>query len=111
MKAKTMKQYNQELENITAKAIFDTAMKELKAPYKFKRLRSCDAKVYETENFFILKSFQTFIAAIDKRDGKCSDVLRYVYGYTRCSASQIAKFQRDYTPFGKLSTRYTYRDI
>lgn len=117
MKAKNMKQYNQELENITAKAIFNSACNELDVmrEYNYKRLRSCTAWVFETENFYVLKSYNTFIAAIDKRTSFCVDVLRYVYGYTSTSAQHISKFFSDYTfTIGKWRSDlkiYTYRDI
>lgn len=117
MKAMTMKQYNQNLENITAKAIFNCAFNELDAmhKYKYKRLRSCTAWVYETENFYLLKSYNTFIAAIDKRTSFCVDVLRDVYCYTPTSAQHISKFFSDYAfTIGKWRSDlkiYTYRDI
>ena len=117
MKAMTMKQYNQSVENITAKAIFNAAFDELDAmrEYKYKRLRSCTAWVFETENFFLLKSYDTFIAAIDKRTSSCVDVLRDVYGYTSTSAQHIAKFFNDYAfTIGKWRSDlkiYTYRNI
>lgn len=117
MKALTMKQYNQNLENITAKAIFNSACNELDAmhEYKYKRLRSCTAWVFETENFFVLKSYDTFIAAVDKRSNACVDVLRDVYGYTNTSGQHIAKFFSDYAfSIGKWRSDlkiYTYRDI
>lgn len=117
MKAMTMKQYNQTLENITAKAIFNAAFDELDAQQKpvYHRLRTCTAWVFETENFLLLKSYGTVIAAIDKRTSFCVDVLRDVYGYTPTSAQHIAKFFSDYAfSIGKWScdlTIYTYRDI
>ena len=117
MKAMTMKRYNQSIENITAKAIFNAAFNELDAmhEYKYKRLRSCTAWVFETENFYLLKSFYTFIAAIDKRNSFCVDVLRDVYGYTSTSARHIAKFFSDYAfTLGKWRSDlkiYTYRRI
>lgn len=117
MKAMTMKQYNQNLENITAKAIFNVAFNELDAmrEYKYKRLRSCTAWLFETENFYLLKSYDTIIAAIDKRSNVCVDVLRDVNGYTSTSAKHISKFFSDYAfSIGKWRSDlkiYTYRDI
>ena len=113
----TMKQYNQSVENITAKAIFNAAFNELDGRKKSvcHRLRSCTAWVFETENFFLLKSYDTIIAAIDKRTSFCADVLRDVYGYTSTSAQHIAKFFSDYAfSIGKWRSDlkiYTYRDI
>lgn len=117
MKALTMKQFNQKTDNITAMAIFDCACNELEAmqEYHSKRLRSCQAWVFETENFYLLKSYDTFIAVIDKRSNFCVDVLRNVYGFTRTSAQHIAKFFSDYAfSIGKWRSNlkiYTYRDI
>ena len=56
------------------------------------RLRSCQAWVYETENYFLLQSYNTFIACMDKRDFSVYDALRHEYGYTSTSAQHIAKF-------------------
>lgn len=72
-----------------------------------KRLRSCTAWVYETKNYYILKSYNTFIGCIDKATGVTYDSLRYSYGYTSTSAQHISKFTHDYGN-GK---RYTFRNI
>ena len=60
------------------------------------RLRKCNAEVYETGNFYLLKSYNTFVACIPKGSCECFDVLRVVYGYTNSSAKQISKFIEDY---------------
>lgn len=60
------------------------------------RLRSCSAWVYETTNYYFLRSYNTIIACIDKTTDTCYDVLRMVYGYTSTSAQHIAKFRHDY---------------
>ena len=113
MKAMTMKQFNQSLDNITASAIFNAACDELDAQrtYNYKRLRSCTAWVFETENYYVLKSYDTFIGCIDKRSNTFVDVLRKVYGYTSTSAHHLAKFRHDYTPYPWNSPCYTYRDF
>ena len=59
-------------------------------------LRYCKANVYETKNYYILRSYNTFVAAIDKRTDTLIDMLRYVYGYTTTSAQHITKFSQDY---------------
>ena len=64
--------------------------------YSFKRLRSCEAWVYETDNYYILRSYNTLVAIIDKRTKQLYDVLRYMYMYTATSAQHIAKFRQDY---------------
>ena len=61
-----------------------------------KRLRTCKAYVYETDSYYILKSYATVVAFIRKDDCECFDVLRKVYGYTSTSAQHIAKFRNDY---------------
>lgn len=77
--------------------------------YNSVRLRSCQACVYETENFFVLKSYDTIVAFIDKNTQQKFDILRYVYDYTSTSAKHIAKFFSDYGDF-RIST-YTYREV
>lgn len=69
------------------------------------RLRTCNACVWETEHFYILQSYATMVAAIDKESGVMFDFLRYVYGYTATSAQHIAKFATDYD----ATSCYTYR--
>ena len=71
------------------------------------RLRTCNACVLASGNYYLLKSYNTIIAAIDA-DGNLYDFLRYVYGYTSTSAQHIAKFRNDYSRNGK---RYTYYHI
>ena len=71
------------------------------------RLRYCNACVLASGNYYLLKSYNTIIAAADA-DGNLYDFLRYVYGYTATSAQHIAKFWHDYAYKG---SRYTYRPI
>ena len=58
------------------------------------RLRTCNAYVYETEHYYILRSYNTFVALIVKNTDTCIDMLRQVYGYTHTSAQHIAKFRK-----------------
>lgn len=117
VRAMTKKQEEQLVINCAATGIFNEAFKELENQTTpvCKRLRSCSAWVYETDNFYFLKSYDTFVACICKRNNACFDVLRYVYGYTSTSAQHIAKFFSDYAfTIGKWRsdlTIYTYRDI
>ena len=76
---------------------------------KWDRLRSCSAYVAETKDFFILKSYNTIVAFINKYTGQKFDVLRWVYGYTSTSAQHISKFFRDYGDF--RVNAYTYREV
>lgn len=101
--------------NYTCRAYYDSAMAEREQmpwipdnkPSPWKRLRSCSAEVLETPSYFILRSYNTVVAVIDKQTRYTWDVLRMVYGYTATSAQHIAKFSNDYGN-GK---RYTWRDI
>ena len=76
------------------------------------RLRTCQAYVYETNNYYWLKSYGTFVAFIEKTTDTCYDILRMVYGYTATSAQHIAKFRQDYgqDKFG-VHQSYTYREV
>nr|DAW97106.1 MAG TPA: hypothetical protein [Caudoviricetes sp.] len=106
---------NQREINKACRAYYDAAMTECgKMPWvsdnkrsPWKRLRSCSAEVLETPNFFILRSYNTVVAVIDKMHRSTWDVLRMVYGYTATSAQHITKFTADYGN-GK---RYTWREI
>lgn len=69
---------------------------ELADVVSVKRLRTCKAYVYETNSYYILKSYSTVVAFIRKKDFECFDILRNVYGYTATSAQHIAKFRNDY---------------
>ena len=64
--------------------------------YHGKRLRTCQAYVYETANFYVLRSYSTVVAIIEKSTDTCYDFLRGVYGYTSTSAQHISKFDKDY---------------
>ena len=76
------------------------------------RLRTCKAHVYETPTFYVLESYNTIVAIIEKSTDTCYDFLRYVYGYTSASAQHINKFDKDY---GKgmcgCKSRVTYREV
>lgn len=69
---------------------------ELGKVLSVRRLHKCQAYVYETERYYLLKSYATFVAFIRKSDGECFDILRNVYGYSVTSAKHIAKFKNDY---------------
>lgn len=76
------------------------------------RLRKCQAYVYRTNHFTILRSYNTIVAAVYKRTPTAApvfiDFLRLVYGYTATSAMHIAKFRDDYC--WKCELSYTWRD-
>lgn len=73
------------------------------------KLRSCNAVVFESTNYYILRSYQTVVACIDKLTGQKFDFLRYVFGYTNTSAQHIRKFFSDYGDF-RVNV-YTYREV
>ena len=87
----------QALENLDAIRTYESALHEYhNQAVAVKRLRYCTAVVYTSENFYILRSYNTIVAAIDRRNKRGADVLRYVYGYTATSAQHIRKFFADY---------------
>ena len=71
--------------------------RELSSARKIGQLRRCSADVYETENFYVLRSYGTIVACIDKNTDTLVDFLRLVYGYTATSAQHISKFWTDYS--------------
>lgn len=77
-------------------------------PIKWKRLRTCQAIVFEFDDCYILQSYQTPIAGIRKDTGEGFDFLRMVYGYTATSAQHIEKFFADY---GNGVTRNVWRYV
>ena len=102
----------QKHENFLVIDIMEDAMHEyMKKPIEFydtkRQLRSCTAWVFTTDNYYILLSYKTYIACIDKTTGVTYDALRYAYKFTRTSAQHIAKFAEDYGN-GK---RHTFRAI
>lgn len=107
--------HNQREINEACRAYYDAAMYERgqmpwvpdNKPSPWKRLRTCSAAVLETPSFYILRSYNTVVAVVDKYTCSTWDVLRMVYGYTTTSAQHIAKFAADYGN-GK---HYTWRDI
>lgn len=78
---------------------------------KPKKLRSCNAVVYETSDYYILKSYNTLIAAIVKENYLLIDMLLYEYHYTKTSVQHIAKFRHDYTPYPWCYPVRTWRKL
>lgn len=91
---------------------YHAAMDEMAPVCACKRLRSCQAYVIETEHYYILRSYRTFVAVIAKVTDVLYDFLRWVYGYTSTSAQHISKFEKDYCK-GKweCADRLTYRSL
>ena len=94
MKKSVMVEINNEVLSAWEKA--ENAWRKVSWSCEGKRLRSCTAWVYETEEYFFLQSYNTIVAFIDKSTDTFYDVLRYVYGYTATSAQHISKFDKDY---------------
>lgn len=92
-----MKKEIQDSINVYCMNHYNHAMRELqKEQPNGKRLRSCTAWVFETTHYYILRSYNTYIAVIRKETDALWDVLRVVYGYTSTSAQHVAKFNHDY---------------
>lgn len=72
-----------------------------------RRLHLSQAYVYETNSYYVLKSFTAFVAFIRKSDYECFDILRKCYGYPSNSLHHIAKFKTEYR---SISTQ-TWREV
>lgn len=88
-------------EQITINAIIESTIDEVNAELSvemplFYAFRKCNASVAETKHFYILRSYNTIVAVIDKRTNALYDFLRLTYGYTATSAQHIAKFSKEY---------------
>nr|DAD92804.1 MAG TPA: hypothetical protein [Podoviridae sp. ctFkM10] len=105
-------------EQIVDNAIIEQYIDELNAEISvaglqyWERLRTCNAHVYRTPHFTVLRSYNTIVAAIYQRTPIAApvfiDFLRLVYGYTSTSVQHIAKFKHDYC--GNSGFFYTWRD-
>ncbi len=88
--------------NMICDTEFNRAMEEFReaqmpgGQYNIYRLRTCQAWVYETEKYYLLTSYRTMVACINKTTDTLFDVLRTKYGYTATSAQHISKFEKDY---------------
>lgn len=96
MTREEQKMANREVTKYMSKALEELHRANDIEPLKGKRLRNCNALVFETESFYILKSYATYVACICKHNDTLYDALRIVYGYTATSAQHIAKFAHDY---------------
>lgn len=76
---------------------FDYAIAEMQEHFTAKKLRNCNAVVYETENYIILQSYYTKVAVYSKQH-KCL----YVHSWASVTSrkvttnQQISKFIKDY---------------
>lgn len=97
MTKKEIKNFKQEEINAKASAMYEKALDELRTDYlDCMRLRTCQALVMETKNYYILRSYGTYVACIEKSSDTLVDVLRTVFGYTATSCQHISKFEKDY---------------
>lgn len=78
-------------------AIYDAYRQQGKHP-QVVRLKNCKASTIHCDDYILLRSYQTIVAAYDTRYGIMYDFLRYVYGYTATSARHITKFRELYKP-------------
>lgn len=101
------KSEQKEINEICLNAIEVFNKKESTGFVDFKRLRTCSARVRIDDNYYVLISYNTVVAFIDRSTGTMYDVLRYVYGYTSTSAQHIAKFRDDYG----AKYIFTYREV
>ena len=94
--------------------VFNASLRELRRTSyaNMVRLRTCQAWVYETEHYYVLRSYNTFIACISKITGNLYDNLRREYGYTATSSQHVNKFNKDYGvgTWGH-EQRYTYYEV
>lgn len=102
----------EEMNRLIEKAIHDFNAETVNSSIwsESEQLRSCNAKVYTGGNYYVLQSYNTVVAFIDRRADCLYDVLRLVYGYTSTSAQHISKFEHDYCAGDwRCKARYTWR--
>ena len=105
-------------EQIADNAIIEQYIDELNAEISVDglhycgRLRSCQANVYTTKHFIVLRSYNMIVATVYHGTAEAApvfiDFLRLVYGYTSTSAQHIAKFKHEY--YDGKGFEYTWRD-
>lgn len=100
----------QEKANRICELFYEDAMKKFNTGLINRQLNKCQAWVYENDEYYYLRSYNTLVAIIYKECDILIDVLRGVYGYTATSSKHISKFEHKY---GRLnygcSYRFTYR--
>lgn len=109
MRKECQVEINKKVEAI-CEEIYDLYMQECVSEWK--QLHTCSAYVCKLNRFYILKSYKTIVAAIDREDNICYDFLRKVYGYTATSGQHISKFQKAYcTGTCDCAKRLTWREV
>lgn len=76
---------------------------------KSKRLDYMTADTTETDEYIILRSYNTIIATIDKATGTYYDYLEYVYGFTATSSKHLSRFTSKYRKY--IRKIYRYKNI
>ena len=70
------------------------------------QLNTCKAWVWVTPKYYMLQSYETFVACIPRyRDQTCYDVLRTEYKFSHSSATHIVKFMQLYGATNKITAR------
>ena len=102
-----MKKEEQEKINEICENLYIDAMSEFSRNLPARKLRNCQAYVYESANYYFLRSYNTIVAIIDKESDTLIDILRVVFGYTATSAQHITKFNHDYCK-GNWGCKYRF---
>ena len=103
-----MKKEQQKRMNVRTQLFFEWFNAQHGTPIKYKRLRTCQAVVFEFDDCYILQSYQSIVAGIRKDTYEEFDFLRMVYGYTSTSARHIAKF---FAAYGQGGKRNVWRNV
>ena len=112
MKKSEKKEQQEKINDIVLNIIDETYQEEFTEYLRIERLRTCQAWVKETPRFFLLQSYNTIVACIEKDTDTLYDFLRFIYGFTSTSCQHIAKFNHDYSKSQHgCKNVYTYRDI
>lgn len=117
------KKQEQILTNEAAVNLFDIAVSTITANSPRMNLDYCNAEMIFTDDYVILKSYETLIACYNKRLSIFCDVLRHVYTatnkngdivhYSRTSIQQINRFIKKMVERYKLEQYYiwTYKEV
>lgn len=107
-----MKRVEQMRINNECERVWDDMLSQFVLSEKPERLRTCKAAVFDTGNYYVLQSYATLVACIDKRTNTLYDMLRKVYGYTNTSAQHISKFSKYYGAYcWGCDTIYRWREV
>lgn len=107
-----MKRVEQVRINNECERVWDDMLSQFVLSGEFERLGTCKAAVFDTGNYYVLQSYATLVACIDKSTNTLYDMLRKVYGYTNTSAYHISKFSKDYGAYcWGCDTIYRWREV